>query len=84
YLSASSFFNYYFICKTIPDLKASRSGMVFSHVLIFQVDDLDKINNIEGILKYLVDNIYIPENLAPLEFDINEVQYFERSKRQPK
>lgn len=72
YLSGSPFSNkYYFFTKTFSDSTASRAGMVFSHVLILNISDLEKVNNLNEVFRHFITEI--PKEslvLKPLDIDL--------------
>lgn len=87
YLSGSIFSKYYIFSKSFPDVSASRSGMVFTHVLIIDINDINSIIRIDDILNNLIINIPRDRNqlsefelkipihfLTPSEFQPNYVQ----------
>jgi len=57
YLSGIRFDGKYIFTKTFPDLAAARGGMVFTHVLILEVNDLSYIKNLNDILSHFVSEI---------------------------
>ncbi|WP_203293889.1 GAP1-N1 domain-containing protein [Luteirhabdus pelagi] len=71
YLSGSAFKNYYVFSKTFPDLQASRSGMVITHVLIADLSTLENIDDLQDILKLLILEVPVERtNLEPIELNI--------------
>ncbi len=72
YLSGCVFSKYYIFSKTFPDKTASRSGMVFSHVLVIEINDIYSILNIYDILDKLC--FEIPSNRELLnEFELKNL-----------
>jgi len=57
YFSGMTLSKYYIFMKTFPDTFATRSGMVFTHVLIINKSDVDVINNIDDIFLHFVDTV---------------------------
>lgn len=57
YYSGIAYGNFYIFTITFPDKKAPRSGMVFTHALIIQLNDLDYINDLETIFHYFISAI---------------------------
>lgn len=57
YLSGGSFSKYYLFAKVFPDASATRSGMVFTHVLILNIDDLTHLHNLQDLTSHFVDSI---------------------------
>ncbi len=83
YLSGSSFNNYYVFSKTFPDPKASRSGMVITHVLIADISTLENLNDLKGILSLFTSVAPVERTyLEPIELDI-EHSGFSYEKKQP-
>lgn len=68
YLSGSAFSKYYVFSKTFPDTNATRAGMVFTHVLILNLEDITHINSLEDIFIHFVNSI---------ESKTNEIKEFE-------
>lgn len=70
YLSATTYREYYLLCRTWPDNEAPRLGMVFTHVLILSIQDLPKISELSSILDLLLDKpipiMQRPTSLNPL------------------
>jgi len=57
YISGTSFSNYYILTKTFSDECSSRSGMVFTHVLIIDLNEFLIIKNLNEVFKLFVDGI---------------------------
>ena len=57
YLSGIRFDGKYIFTKTFPDLTAARGGMVFTHVLILEINDLSYIKNLKDILSHFVSQV---------------------------
>lgn len=77
--------NYYIFTLTFSDENASRGGMVFTHALITQVDDLDDINSLEEVFSLFIDSK--PEQkiaLNSLASEISILQHKETSSLYPK
>lgn len=78
YYSAVAYGGYYVFTLTFPDNKAQRAGMVFTHVLIIDVEDIEYVNNLNNLFEYFCKAI--PENKTSIEklvipiasLDINE------------
>jgi nucleoside phosphorylase len=71
YLSGSSFKKYYVFSKTFPDPKASRSGMVITHVLIVDTSTLENLNDLKSILSLLISEAPVEKtSLEPIELDV--------------
>lgn len=84
YLSGSIFSKYYIFSKTFPDAGASRSGMVFTHVLIIDINDIGSIIKIDDILNNLVINIPRDRNqLSKFELNI-PIHFLTPNEFQPK
>ncbi len=81
YLSGIRFDRKYVFTKTFPDLNAERGGMVFTHVLILELNDLAYIANLTDVLSYFVSQIPINAELDIISFSPtvpkkNETQEF--------
>ena len=84
YLSGAQFAPYYVFTKTFSDPIASRAGMVFTHVLIFNLYDIQFINNLEDILSHFFDEV--PKERAKLRtssIDISDDKPISSNKFQP-
>ncbi|WP_289057754.1 hypothetical protein [uncultured Flavobacterium sp.] len=81
YLSGIRFDGKYVFTKTFPDFRATRGGMVFTHVLILELNDLAYIANLKDVLSYFVSQIPIRTDLDIISFsptvpEKNETQEF--------
>ena len=59
YYSGIAYGNFFIFTITFPDLDAPRSGMVFTHALIVQLNDLVYINNLETIFNHFISTLPI-------------------------
>jgi nucleoside phosphorylase len=85
YLSGTPYFKYYLLTKTFADLSATRAGMVFSHVLIFKLEDIARINNLGAVLSHFVESTENKvEELQVLQIKINDGTGNLANKHQPK
>ncbi|RZJ71741.1 hypothetical protein [Flavobacterium sp.] len=66
YLSAAASHGKYILTKTYPDLNAARGGMVFTHALIIDLDDLVNIKNLTDLLSFLAPEISNSRKLEAL------------------
>jgi len=57
YISGTSFSNYYILTKTFSDESSSRSGMVFTHVLIIDLKKFLLIENLKELFELFVVEI---------------------------
>ncbi|MDX1905448.1 MAG: hypothetical protein SF053_00330 [Bacteroidia bacterium] len=57
YISGSPFSKYYVFTKTFPDISATRAGMVFTHVLILNLEDIMHINRLEDVFLHFVESV---------------------------
>ena len=64
YYSATVFRSYFIVTKTIPDHTASRPGMVFTHTLIIDLADAERIADLNKIFVCFIDDI--PEQRGSL------------------
>lgn len=86
YISGTLFSNYYIFTKTYLDINSSRPGMVFTHALILNVDDIDLLKNLNDIFSLFVseipENIVVPETIVITELNdfntshINSFPYY--------
>ena len=60
YYSAIAHGKYYVFTLTFPDHTAQRAGMVFTHVLIIAIDDIEYVNNLDYLISHFCKKI--PEN----------------------
>ena len=65
YYSAIAYKGYFLFSRSFPDKLASRGGMVFTHVLIFDVNDIEYINNLNALFGFFCKSI--PENKTFLQ-----------------
>ncbi len=57
YLAGSAFLNYYIFTKTFPDSTASRLGMVYTHALIVDINDIQYVDDLESFFLSFVDGV---------------------------
>jgi len=69
YFSGAAWSNYYIFTKTFPDQYATRSGMVFTHALILNLDSLKFINNLNDVFCNFIETV--PENRG----EINDIEF---------
>lgn len=60
YYSAIMHGTYYLFTITFPDNAAQRAGMVFTHALIVDIDDIEYVSNLANLFNYFC--VRIPEN----------------------
>lgn len=85
YLSGSAFSKYYVLTKTFPDTSATRAGMVFSHVLILNLEDIVRVSNLELVLSHFVDSTENKiDEIKEYQVNISDPSYNSSSKHQPK
>ncbi|MFC0320730.1 GAP1-N1 domain-containing protein [Olivibacter oleidegradans] len=65
YYSAIAHGKYYVITLTFPDHTAQRAGMVFTHVLIIAIDDIEYVNNLDYLFSHFCKTI--PENKTSIQ-----------------
>lgn len=74
YFSGKRIGNYFVFTKSYPDDTSSRTGMVFTHALIFNIDDISCIENINFIFSLFSDRMpekpALNENIKPIEKEI--------------
>lgn len=74
YFSGKKIGNYFVFTKSYPDDTVSRTGMVFTHALIFNIDDISCIENIDFIFSLFSDRMpkkpALNENIEPIEKEI--------------
>ena len=84
YLSGVTFSPYYVFTKTFSDPFATRAGMVFTHVLIFNLYDIQFINNLEDILSYFFYEVPKERSeLKTLTIDVSDDKPILNRKYQP-
>lgn len=69
YLSAAASNGKYILTKTYPDLNAERGGMVFTHALIIELDDVVNIKNLADLLSFLAPKISSSRKLEVFSFE---------------
>lgn len=90
YLSGSAFSKYYIFTKTFPDPTATRAGMVFTHVLILNLSDVNSIHNLQDVFSRFVKstdnkNDELKETLiecsksSPVLGEINQPKYIQQT-----
>lgn len=77
YYSGMKYDEYYIFTLTFPDDNATRGGIVFTHALILNIDDIQYVNNLEYLFDLFCKEI--PENRASLEQLHLEESYFKVS-----
>ncbi|MCT1531315.1 effector-associated domain EAD1-containing protein [Sphingobacterium daejeonense] len=65
YYSAIAHGRYYVFSLTFPDHTALRAGMVFTHVLIIGIDDIEYVNNLDYLFSHFCKTI--PENKTSIQ-----------------
>ncbi len=74
YLSGAPYSNFYIFTKTIPDARASRSGMVFTHALIIDFGTITLVNNLEPFFSLFVNEVpHDKENLEALKISYSPI-----------
>ena len=75
YISGTLFSNYYIFTKTYLDTNSTRLGMVFTHALILNIEDINLLKNLNDIFSLFVSKI--PENIvAPAPLVIHKLNDF--------
>jgi hypothetical protein len=74
YLSGFSFKQFYVFSRTFPDVHATRPGMVFTHCLIIDIDDVVRCSDITQILRLLLEEPIKDTLLETLDIDVSENQ----------
>lgn len=84
YLSGVAFSKYYIFTKTFPDSVASRAGMVFTHALILDLNDISKVTQLEDILNCFVNEVPIDRtSINTIEINISDLLQINNSKKHP-
>lgn len=65
YYSAIAHTEHYVFTLTFPDYTAQRAGMVFTHVLIIAIDDIEYVNNLDNLFELFYKTI--PENKTSIK-----------------
>lgn len=65
YYSAVSHGKYYLFTLTFQDHTAERAGMVFTHVLIIDIEDIKYVNYLDNLFSYFCKTI--PENKTSIQ-----------------
>lgn len=65
YYSAIVHGKYYVFTLTFPDHTAQRAGMVFTHVLIIDIGDIQYVNNLDNLFSNFCETI--PENKTSIQ-----------------
>lgn len=76
YYSGVCFNENYIFTYTVPDIKAPRAGMVFTHVLIAKVADLNLIQDLQLFFKNFITDV--PKNkagLLPIHISTQDIRY---------
>jgi len=85
FFSGMALLTYYVFMKTFPDASATRAGMVFTHVLIINQNDIDAINNLDDIFSHFVDTVPGERTgIDTLHIDVSEKKYVSSFEFQPK
>ncbi len=80
YYSAILHGEYYIFTITFPDINAKRAGMVFTHALILNKEDIVYLNNLEALFEYFYNTI--PEEKISLQKLVFASSAFEPNKTQ--
>lgn len=84
YLSGNRFSHYYIFTKTFPDPSASRSGMVFTHVLIVNLSDIELIDSLNEIFSHFLDQIpQKKDSLKSISFVLLKKKFISENEIQP-
>lgn len=78
YYSAIAHGRYYVFTLTFPDHTAQRAGMVFTHVLIITIDDIEYLNNLDYLFSHFCKTI--PENKTSIQELIIPISALEAKK----
>lgn len=84
YFSGTAWSNYYIFTKTFTDPYATRSGMVFTHALIVNLDSIISINNLNDIFCNFIETV--PESrkeLNDIEFNLSPKFAYSNNKLHP-
>lgn len=84
YFSGTAWSNYYIFAKTFTDPYATRSGMVFTHALIINLDSIISINNLNDIFCNFIE--IVPESreeLNDIEFNPSPQVAYSNNKLHP-
>lgn len=85
YLSGSAYSKYYVLTKTFSDTTATRAGMVFTHVLILNLDDIVLVNNLQDVLSHFVQSIESKiDEIKEFQVNLSKTSNYSLSKIQPK
>lgn len=85
YLSGSPYSRYYIFTKTFPDLKATRAGMVFTHVLILNLSKIKYINNLQDLFSFFAESVDDKNTeLTDFQFEYENKPLTLEEKSQPK
>ena len=75
YYSAIRHGKYYIFTVTFPDTTAKRAGMVFTHALIVNTEDILYLNNLEALFEHFYDTIPVEKtSLEKLVFTSSSVK----------
>ncbi len=85
YISGGAFAKYYVFTKSFPDTSATRAGMVFTHVLILNLDDVIRINKLEDVFALFAESTESKVNqICELQIELSDSTIDSSSKQQPK
>src|SRR5205823_6529481 len=70
YVSGYSFEDNYILTRTFPDETASRSGMVLTHALVFGLEELILVSDLNPALQLLPTVANKNANLEPVELQV--------------
>lgn len=62
----------YLLCKTFPDTEANRKGMVLTHVLVAELEQLVRVKNLEPVLDLLPGTPEKGRTIESVELEIDE------------
>lgn len=71
YFSGKKIGNYFVFTKSYPDETSNRAGMIFTHALVFNIDDISQIENIAFVFNLFSDKMpskpTLNEEIKPIQ-----------------
>lgn len=74
YFSGKKIGNYFVFTKSYPDVTSNRTGMIFTHALIVNIDDISQIENIDFVFSLFGDKMpekpTLNEDIKPIQIEV--------------
>jgi len=82
YLSGFPHGNHYVLARTLLDQQASRAGMVFSHALIFPIEEMVRVRNLRDLAQLIVGTPTAAAALSTIDVEVTAQPEFRADEEQ--